>query len=64
MIPEHEVHIKIRKPGRRERMLLRLRKYSVRERLLRWLFGDAREILVLKPGETVDKIAVEEVEEE
>ena len=55
MIPEHEVHIKIR---------LRLRKYSVRERLLRWLFGDAREILVLKPGETVDKIAVEEVEEE
>ncbi len=64
MNPRHEVHIMIKKPGRRERSVLRLRIYSVRERLLRWLFGDAREILVLKPGETVDKIAVEEVEEE
>ena len=52
MNPRHEVHIMIKKPGRRERSVLRLRKYSVRERLLRWLFGDAREILVLKPGET------------
>ena len=64
MIPEHEVHIKIRNPGHKERMLLRLRRYSVRERLLRWLFGDAREILVLKPGETVDTVAIEEAEED
>ena len=42
MNPRHEVHIMIKKPGRRERSVLRLRKYSVRERLLRWLFGDAR----------------------
>ena len=64
MNPRHEVHIMIKKPGRRERSVLRLRKYSVRERLLRGLFGDAREILVLKPGETVDTVAIEEAEED
>lgn len=62
MYVKHEVRIRIKKPGYRERSLLRLRKYSMRERLIRWLFGDAREILVLKPGETVDTVAIEEVE--
>jgi hypothetical protein len=37
------------------------RKVSVRERLLRFLFGDKTGLTVIVPGDTVDEIAISEV---
>lgn len=60
----HEVNVMVRKPGGKA-TVLSTRKCHLREwRMIRWLFGEAREILVLNPGETVSTIAIKEIQGE
>lgn len=59
---KHEVNVILAEGNRKQ--LLVSRKMSVREFLLKKLFGDARQILVLKPGESVETIKIIEVKGE
>lgn len=59
----HEVNVMVRKPGGKV-TVLSTRKCHLREWMIRWLFGEAREILVLNPGETVSTIAIKEIQGE
>ena len=43
--------------------LMRCRKVSVRERFLRWLFGEKRRVTVIIPGDTVETVSIEELTE-
>jgi hypothetical protein len=43
--------------------LLRCRKIPVRERILRWLFGEKRAVTVIIPGDTVETVTIEELPE-
>ena len=43
--------------------LMRCRKVSVRERFLRWFFGEKRTVTVIIPGDTVEKVSIEELPE-
>ena len=38
--------------------LVALRQITARERILRFLFGDPRKVLVLVPGDTVKELAI------
>lgn len=55
----HEVNV-ILAEGNRKQMLVS-KKMSMRDFILRKLFGEARQILVLKPGETVEAVKIIEV---
>jgi hypothetical protein len=46
-----------------EMHLVRCRRIPVRERFLRWLFGEKRRVTVIVPGDTVDTISVVELPE-
>ena len=56
----HEVNVILAEGNRKQ--LLVSKKMSMRDFILRKLFGEARQILVLKPGETVEAVKVIEVE--
>ena len=43
--------------------LMRCRRVTVRERVLRWLFGAKRSLTVIVPGDTVEKVSIEELPE-
>ena len=43
--------------------LMRCRRVSVRERFLRWLFGEKRRVTVIVPGDTVETVSIEELPE-
>jgi len=47
-----------------EMRLVRCRRIPVRERFLRWLFGETRGVTVIIPGDTVETLSVEELPEE
>lgn len=55
----HEVNV-ILAEGNRTQLLVS-KKMSIRDLILRKLFGEARQILVLKPGETVEAVKIIEV---
>ena len=55
----HEVNVILAEGNRKQLMVSR--KMTMRERILKKLFGDARQILVLKPGESVETIKIIEV---
>ena len=46
-----------------EMRLVRCRRISVRERFLRWLFGEKRGVTVIIPGDTVETVSVVELPE-
>ena len=56
---KHEVNVILAEGNRKQLMVSR--KMTMRERLLKKLFGDARQILVLKPGESVETVKIIEV---
>lgn len=56
---KHEVNVILAEGNRKQ--LFVSRKMSIREFFLKKLFGDARQILVLKPGESVETIKIIEV---
>lgn len=60
MNKKHEVNIMVSKPDCNEQSVIKTRKCRMREWLIRRLFGDAREIFVLSPGETVEIVAIME----
>ena len=43
--------------------LMRCRNVGVRERFLRWLFGEKRRVTVIVPGDTVETVSIEELPE-
>ena len=55
----HEVNVILAEGNRKQ--LLVSKKMSIRDLILRRLFGEARQILVLKPGETVEAVKIIEV---
>ena len=55
----HEVNVILAEGNRKQLMVSR--KMTMRDRILKKLFGDARQILVLKPGESVETIKIIEV---
>lgn len=59
---KHEVNVILAEGNRKS--LLVSRRMSIRDFLLKKLFGDARQILVLKPGESVETIKIIEVKGE
>ena len=63
MTRKHEVNIMIAAAGDRE-SVVKTRKCRMREWLIRRLFGDAREIFILKPGESVKNVAIKEIKGE
>lgn len=36
---------------------------KIRERIMKWMFGDFCEVIVLNPSKKIDKIQIEEVKE-
>lgn len=44
--------------------LVRCKKISIRERFLRFLFGEIRRVTVIIPGDTVSGLSITEEEEE
>ena len=63
MCRQHEVNVVVERPDGSRHTVLKTRKRYMREALIRMLFGDAREILILDPGETVQTVAVKEIKE-
>ena len=57
----HRVQINIAGPDGQRQTVMRSRKHKLPERLIRLLFGEAREIVVLDPGETVHSVVVQEL---
>lgn len=55
----HEVNVVLAEGNRKQ--LLVSKKMSMRDLILRKLFGEARQILVLKPGETVEAVKIIEI---
>ena len=55
----HEVNVILAEGNRKQ--LLVSKKMSMRDFILRKLFGEARQILVLKPGETVEAVKIIEI---
>jgi len=43
-----------------ELRLLQCRRITVRERFLRWLFGEKRSVTVIIPGDTVETVSIVE----
>lgn len=58
---KHEVNIMISKPDGDRMSVVKTRKCRMREWLIKRLFGDAREIFILVPGETVETVAIREI---
>ena len=61
---KHEVNIVLTQKNFRKRQVLSTRKVDIREFFLRKMFGEARQILVLNPGETVETVRIIEVKGE
>lgn len=58
---KHRVRINIADKSRRKQEVLESAHMRLPKRLLRLLFGDFCEVLVLAPGETVDGIEIREM---
>lgn len=50
-------------PKRQNEGLFNLRRVTVRERFLRFLFGDKIKLTVIVPGNSVDTVAIKEIVE-
>lgn len=59
---KHKVKISVSKDPQIDGIVT-CRNLTVRERLLRFLFGDKRRVMVLIPGDSVGEIAICETEE-
>ena len=59
----HSMRISISKEPESGSGIMTCRNVSVRERILRFLFGKKQRLTVIVPGDTVDEIAIKELEE-
>ena len=60
----HKVHIKVRRKDLPDVEVLATKEKRISSRIARFLFGDYSEVLILKPGRTVDGIEIREIHEE
>jgi len=58
---KHEVNVFLTQKDKKQKQLLATRRVNIREFILRKMFGDARQILVLNPGETVATVKIIEM---
>ena len=59
---KHQLKIRVsRDPP--ELRLVRCRRIPVRERFLRWLFGETRGVTIIVPGDTVETVSIVELPE-
>lgn len=56
----HSMKISISKESESGNGIMTCRNVSVRERILRFLFGKKQRLTVIVPGDTVDEIAIRE----
>ena len=63
MALKHKVCINVTDPNGRKRMVLQSGIRNLPMRLVRFLFGDCTQIVVLKPGQTVEAVEIKEVPE-
>lgn len=63
MALKHKVCINVTAPNGRKRMVLQSGVRNLPMRLVRLLFGDCTQIVVLKPGQTVEAVEIKEVPE-
>ena len=59
----HKITINVTDPRGREAMLLKGADVKLPTRLLRFLFGDFTQVYLLKPGQTIDSVDVNEIKE-
>lgn len=64
MALKHKVCINVTAPNGRKRMVLQSGVRNLPVRLIRFLFGDCTQVVVLKPGQSVDAVEVKEIPEE
>ena len=57
---KHDVKIAVSE--RAENGVVDVRSVSLREKILTWLFGPTKKVMVLVPGSSVDSIAITEKE--
>lgn len=55
---KHEVNNMVSKPDGKKQSVIKTRKCRMLEWLIRRLFGDAREIFILSPGETAETVGI------
>ena len=57
---KHRMNIRVSRepPGM---ALMRCRRVAIRERFLRWLFGEKRSVTVIVLGDTVETVSIEEL---
>ncbi len=60
---EHAVNVVISRGDDGKAMVLTSNRRRLRDRLIRRLFGEAREILILNPGESVRSVEINEIRE-
>lgn len=58
---KHNVKISIADKNGVKKEVLSERKVRLPKKILSWLFGDFSEILVLKPGQTVETVEIQEI---
>ena len=61
---QHKVKVTISDSKGNKKTVLNSTKKKIPERFLTWLFGEFREVLVLKPGQTVNTIEIHEIKGE
>ena len=57
----HNLEVSIIKPA--HDALVRCRKISIRERLMKLLFGETRRMWIIIPGDTVEALSISELRE-
>ena len=60
---QHRVQINVAQEGKGNLQVLRSRGRKIPARLLRFLFGEYSEVLVLTPGKTVRSVEIHETDE-
>lgn len=63
MALKHKVCINVTSPSGQKRMVLQSGVRDLPMRLVRLLFGECTQIVVLKPGQTVEAVEVKEIPE-
>ena len=64
MALKHRVRINVRDEHGQKQSILRSGTARIPKRLVKWLFGDFCEVLVLTPGKTVDEVEIHEIPSE
>ena len=57
---KHDLKISVSKKPT-EDVVVRCKRVALRERLLRYLFGEKRRVMVIVPGDTVESVSITEL---